>query len=119
MANKESTRYYSQIQEEYVARQLDGKRISNSGAGRFDKSDVVVDRASMSVECKTSMQPKSSFSIKKDWIIKHKEECFFNRLDNPVIAISFEPEGKDNYYLIDQKLMSFLTDKLEEYYKED
>lgn len=115
--NKASTRYFSGVQEHIIAKMLNGQVCPNSGAGKWSKSDVRVPDASLSIECKTSMSDKQSFSIKKDWITKHKEETFSNRLDNSVIAISFEPEAKENYFLIDSKLMKYLVDKLKEDYE--
>lgn len=114
--NKESTRYYSNLQENYIAKLLGGTRSANSGAGKWTKSDIEVKSASMSIECKTVMQEKSSVSIKKEWIDKHEKECIEARLENPVLAISFTPDGKDNYYVINQKLMSYLVEKLNEEY---
>ena len=35
--NEEATRFYSQKQEENVAKELGGKRNSNSGAGHWSK----------------------------------------------------------------------------------
>lgn len=112
--NNESTRYYSSLQENNVARLLGGKVTPSSGSGKWDKSDVVNKKASLSIECKTSMSEKSSFSIKKEWIIKHKDEAWSNRLSNTALAISFDPSGKENYFVIDEKLMKFLVEKLEE-----
>lgn len=114
--NKSATRYASQAQEERVSALLGGRRNSNSGAGHFDKSDVVVDRASLSVECKTCMTPKDSFSIKKEWLKKSKEEAFANRLENHAIAFNFFFEDKEDYYIINSNLMSFLVEKLSEEY---
>lgn len=114
MVNKESTRYFSSLQEDYVAKMLSGSRTANSGAGKWDKSDIVVKDAGLSIECKTSMSEKSSFSIKKDWIDKHKKEALSNRLYNTALAISFDPSGKENYFVIDEKLMKFLVEKLVE-----
>lgn len=112
--NENSTRFYSQKQEDNVAKALGGYRVSNSGAGHFVKSDVIVKDASLSIECKTVTSSKKSFSIKKEWIEKHKQEAFSNNLDNTALAISFEPEGKENYYVISEKLMKFLVEKLED-----
>lgn len=109
--NKESTRYYSSRQEAKVAKEIHGSTTPSSGSGNFKKGDVVSSNASMLVECKCSMSPKDSFSIKKEWIAKNKEEAFSMRLCNQAIAINFEPDG-ENYYLIDTKLMRFLIDKL-------
>ena len=115
--NKNSTRYASSIQEERIAKKLNGRVNSNSGAGKFAKSDVVVDTASLSIECKTAMTPKDSFSIKKDWIEKHKQEAWSNRLANSAIAFNFDYQDAHDYYVIDDVLMRFLIDKLEEEYK--
>jgi hypothetical protein len=114
MANKntESTRYYSQKQETAVAKALGGTICPNSGAGNFNKSDVQVKEASLSIECKTCMKDQTSFSIKKDWIIKHRDEAFAMRLQNHCIAFNFGP-GQPNYYVIDENLMKQLVEYLE------
>ena len=114
MKNKESTRYASSTQENRIATKLGGRICPNSGAGKFFKSDIRIDDASLSIECKTSMTPKDSFSIKKDWISKHYEEAFSNRLFNTAIAFSFYFEDKKDYYIIDDRLMAFLVEKLKE-----
>ena len=59
------------------------------------------------------MTDKSSFSIKQDWILKNKDEAFSQRLSNSCVAFNFGPD-KPNYYCIDEKLMKFLVEKLEE-----
>lgn len=112
MEEKKPTRYYSDLQESYVAKSLGGRKTSSSGSGHWDKSDVIIKEAGLSLECKTCTSPKSSFSIKKDWIKKHKEEAKSNLLYNTALVISFEPEGTENYYLIDEKLMKYLVEKL-------
>lgn len=112
MTNKEATRYASSVQEKRVAGKLGGHVSSNSGAGLFNKGDIVCEDASLLIECKTCMEPKKSFSIKKDWIEKNKEEAFRLRLDNHVIAFNFDYQDKKDYYVIDDKLMEFLVDKL-------
>lgn len=111
--NAESTRYFSSRQEQYIAKLLDGYANSSSGSGNFSKGDVIVKDASLLVECKTCVAPKESFSIKNDWINKNKEEAFAMRLDNHCIAFNFGPDAP-NYFVIDEKLMSFLVDKLKE-----
>ena len=113
--NKECTRYYSDIQESYVAKTLGGYKNSNSGAGLFRKGDVIVKKASLLCECKTTMEDKNSFSIKKEWIDKNKEETFAMRLDNSCIVFNFGP-NQPNHYIINEKLMKFLVKKLEEEY---
>lgn len=112
MKDKEATRTASATQEKRVAGKLGGKVSSNSGAGLFNKGDIVVEDASLLIECKTCMEPKKSFSIKKEWIEKNKEEAFRLRLDNHVIAFNFDYQDKKDYYIIDDKLMGFLIEKL-------
>ena len=100
--NKESTRYYSDLQENYIAKKFGGRKISNSGAGLFNKGDVVIDDASMVIECKTSTEEKKSFSVKEEWLEKQKKEAFENRIDNTALAFNFGP-NKSNYFVISQK----------------
>ena len=55
MENKDSTRYYSDKHEKSVIKALGGRQTSNSGANRFEKGDVIIDKAYMLCECKCSM----------------------------------------------------------------
>ena len=111
--NKESTRYYSDKHEKSVVNALGGRQNSNSGAGHFNKGDVVVENADLLVECKTTMTEKSSVSVKKEWIEKTVEEAFSMRLSNTAVCINFGP-NTSNYYIINEQLMKFLVEKLEE-----
>lgn len=111
--NKESTRYYSDIQESHVANVLGGYKNSNSGAGKFSAGDVTISRAKLLVECKTCLEEKESFSIKRDWLRKNREEVFSKGLDYGALAFNFGPNTK-NYYIINEGLMEFLVDKMEE-----
>ena len=113
--NTESTRYYSDLHEKSVCKELNGTQTPNSGAGRFRKGDVVQQNASLLIECKTSMSEKNSASIKKEWFEKNKEEAFQTRLNNHCICINFGPNTQ-NIYCIDSKLMKFLVDCLEAEY---
>lgn len=110
----QSTRYYSDRHEKSVCKALNAKQQSNSGAGLWNKGDVVQEDASLLIECKCSMKEKNSFSVKKEWFEKNKKEAFFNRLANTAVCINFEPDG-DNYYIINEKLMKLLCEKLKEY----
>lgn len=109
--NKESTRYYSDLQEKAICNLLGGIQVSNSGAGKFKKGDVIVKDASLLIEAKTTMSSKESISIRKDWIVKNREEAFSNRLDNSCVAINFGP-GEPNYFVIDESMMHFLVEKI-------
>ena len=71
-------------------------------------------RPGLSVCSVCSMKPKSSFSIREEWLTKSKKEAFFNRLENVALCINFNPNG-ENYYVINEKLMQVLCEKLKEY----
>ena len=114
--NKNSTRYFSDLQEKDVCEKLNATQQPASGSGHFRKGDAINYLASLLIECKTHTNAKNSFSIKKDWLDKNKEEAFTQRVFNGCIAFNFEP-GKPNYFVIDEKLMKFLVEKLEEEYK--
>lgn len=111
--NPNATRTFSDIHEKSVCKALSAKQTSNSGAGNFRKGDCVQRTASLLIECKTTMTEKSSVSIKKEWLDKNHEEAFKMRLDNSCVCFNFGPETK-NYYIISEKLMKFLVEKLEE-----
>ena len=111
--NTESTRFYSEIQEKKISNLLEGYLQSNSGAGKFKKGDVVNKDASLLIECKCSMSDKDSFSIKKEWITKNELERKEMRLANSCIAFRFGPIQED-YFIINEKLMKFLVEKLKE-----
>ena len=64
------------------------------------------------IECKTQMTNKESFSIKKDWLVKLKEECKLSRHSNYALCFSFGPD-EENYFIISESLMKYLCDKLE------
>ena len=94
------TRFYSDRQEKTVAKKIQGKQTSNSGATPFQKGDVVTDN--WLVECKTSTTEKSSFSIKRDWLDKNKEEAFAMGKDYNALCFDFGDNG-ERYYVIDEK----------------
>ena len=105
------TRFYSSKQEKQVAKAVGGKKVANSGATAFNKGDVTTD--SFLVECKTCMTEKKSFSIKKEWLEKNKEEAFEMGKSYSVLAFNFGPDT-DNYYVIDERLFRILKEHLEE-----
>ena len=114
--NTSATRYYSNKQEEAVAKLIGAQRQTNSGASLFAAGDLTSSKASLLVECKTCTTNKESLSVKKEWITKSKEEAHSKRLLNSCIAFSFGPD-EPNYFIIDEKLMRFLVEKLEEEYE--
>ena len=86
-----NTRKFSSKQEQYIAELLDGKQQSNSGATAYNKGDVITD--DWLIECKTTTKPKSSFSIKKEWIDKNFVERVEMLKPYSAIAFQFEPNG--------------------------
>ena len=109
----ESTRAYSDAQEKYICKLLGGTQVSNSGAGLFKKGDVIVNSASMLIECKCQMSEKQSYSVKKEALWKNYEEAFSNRLNNSCLCFNFGPDS-ENYFVISERLMKFLIKKLSE-----
>lgn len=111
--NTSSTRYYSEKQEAKVASIVNGLVQSNSGAGKFNKGDIINCGASLLIECKTSTTEKDSFSIKKEWLTKNLQEAKQLRLSNSCLAFNFGPDTP-NYFVIDEKLMKYLVEKMGE-----
>lgn len=112
--NINSTRYFSNVQEEKVAGLLGGSKVINSGATKFLKGDVIVKEANLSIECKTVTSEKTNFSIKKEWLDKHEKESKECHYYNTALAITFSPNAKENYFIINEKLMKYLVEKLKE-----
>lgn len=83
----------SLIQEKEVAKVLGGVLAPSSGSGRFSGGDVYVD--DLLIECKTVTKPQTSFSVKKEWLDKAKEQAFEQGKSNYALAFRFEPTGDD------------------------
>ena len=112
--NLDATRTFSDEHEKSVCKAIGAKQSANSGATAFRKGDVYTDN--FLVECKCCMSEKASVSIKQEWLTKNKEEAFAMRKMFSALCINFKPKG-ENYYVIDQKLMQYLVEHLEEDYK--
>ena len=93
------TRYYSKKQESQIAKKLDGKRQANSGATKFAKGDVITD--DFLIEAKTKTELCKSFTIKKEWLEKNKEEAFAMRKTHSALAFNFG--DNENYYVISER----------------
>ena len=103
--NKNATRYYSSKQEKYIASILGGKLVPGSGSAHVCCGDVVTD--DWLIECKTTMKPKESFAIKKEWLTKNEKE----RMDSqkPYSALCFQfAEGTTNYFVINEKTFKLM-----------
>lgn len=101
------TRFYSSKQEKAVAKKVGGKQTVNSGATKFEKGDVTTDR--WLLECKTNINEKSSFAIKKSWLEKNKQETFSMGKQHNALVFDFGPSA-DRYYVVDEK--TFLKMKI-------
>ena len=98
--NKDSTRYFSSKQEEYIAKLINGRTVSNSGAAKFTCGDVISD--DFIIECKTKMKPSESFSIKKQWLIDSEYERISARKAHNALCFSFG-ENEPNYFVLSEK----------------
>lgn len=110
-----STREASSRQEKAISKALGARRTSNSGATKFDKGDLTIGQDWL-IEAKTCMEPKKSFSIKKDWLVKLKEEQFATSKSYNALCFDFGDE-KDRYYIIDEQMFKTLIELLEEQFK--
>lgn len=104
------TRYYSKKQENKVAKELDGKRTANSGATPFQKGDVTLDN--WLIECKTCTTAKASFSIKREWLDKNREEAFAMRKMYNALCFDFG-NGSNRYYVVDEKTFKEMVELLQ------
>lgn len=95
-----------------MAKVVGGRQTANSGATAFSKGDVST--SDWLIECKTSTSEKASFSIKRDWLDKNKEEAFAMNKDHNALCFDFGP-NTERYYIVDEK--TFL--KLKEGLKDD
>ena len=104
------TRFYSNRQEKAVAKAVQGKQVVNSGATKFSKGDVVADN--WLIECKTCTSAKASFSIKKEWLDKNKQEAFSMNKLYDALCFDYGDNGK-RYYIIEEKLFLKMKEALE------
>lgn len=106
------TRYFSEKQEKHIAKVTGGKVQSNSGGTKFGGGDVHTDK--FFIEAKTPTKEKTSFTLKKDWIVKMDEQAFEQGKEEAVLAFRFDPDkGKDFYILNERQFLEYLK------YKED
>ncbi len=99
--SKKPTRYYSDKHEKRTAKNLNAEVQVSSGSSGFLKGDVKSEKCL--IECKTHIDPKKSFSIKKEWLDKIEEQCIEMRKRYPILAFDFGTG--DNYYILNEKTM--------------
>ena len=105
MANR-PTRFYSNRQEKAVAKTVGGRQVSNSGATTFNKGDVTTDR--VLIECKTCTKPQSTFTVKREWIEKNREEAFAMGKDYSALAVDFG-DGEQHYIISEKMFKEWLN----------
>jgi len=105
------TRFYSKQQENTVAKNTDGRVVPNSGATPFNKGDVLTNK--FLIECKTKVSSSQSFSIRKEWLEKNKEEAFAMGKQYSALAFNYGP-GEPNYYVLDERTFKQFKEFLEQ-----
>lgn len=110
--NKNSTRYVSGKQEKQIAKNIKGKLQPNSGATLFKKGDIQNDK--WLFEAKTCMKEQESFSIKKEWLIKLKQECFTMNKEFSALVFNFGIKNNENFYILNEKDFKQILDLLDE-----
>lgn len=105
-----TTREVSSKQEKCIAKVIGGKRTSNSGATKFDKGDIVA--GDWLIEAKTCMEPKKSFTIKKDWLVKLKEEQYATSKLYSSLCFDFG-DSNNRYYIIDEATFKYIKDLID------
>ena len=106
MMRDKPTRFYSNRQEKAVAKAVKGKQQANSGASTWQKGDVQNKR--FLIECKTTIHPKKSFSIKQDWLEKIEEEARGMRKEGYALCFEFDRADNKRYYVIPERLFQLL-----------
>ena len=79
----------------------------------WQKGDIILNNGLFLLEAKTKTTNSESISIKKEWLEKNATEALFMGKPYNALVFNFGP-NEDNYYIIDQYLMEFLIEKLEE-----
>lgn len=115
--NKDCTKYWSERQENYVAKKVSGYVQPASGAGKFKKSDVNAN--DFLIECKTAETAKSQFTIKKDWFEKLKGEALMNHKSMRALAFNFGEEAEHNYFILDENSFVLMKDAFEKMHSEE
>ena len=109
MQGGKPTRFYSSKQEKQIAKAVNGQRVVNSGATAFSKGDVRTE--DWLFEAKTKISESQSFSIKKEWLLKNKEEMF--AMGKSYNALVFDFGDGNNYYVVDEKTFLRMKEALE------
>lgn len=96
-----TTRYFSDLQEQHIAKVTGGKVQSNSGGTKFGGGDVHTEK--FFIEAKTPAIERKSFTIMKDWITKLQEQAFEQGKEEGVLAFRFSPDDKTDLYVMNER----------------
>lgn len=96
-----TTRYFSDKQEQHIAKVTGGKVQSNSGGTKFGGGDVHTEK--FFIEAKTPAIERKSFTIMKDWITKLQEQAFEQGKEEGVLAFRFSPDDKTDLYVMNER----------------
>lgn len=96
-----TTRFFSDKQEQHIAKVTGGRVQSNSGGTKFGGGDVHTDK--FLIEAKTPSIERKSFTIMKDWLEKMKEQAFEQGKEEAVLAFRFDPDTDNDLYVLSQK----------------
>ena len=91
---------------------MGGRLQTNSGATLFNKGDISTDK--WLFEAKTCMKQKDSFSIKKEWLQKLKQEAFGMNKEYYALAFNFGEINGKNYYILDERIFKQIIEILQE-----
>lgn len=102
-------------QETRIAQLFRGKRTPQSGGGKFAKGDVLTesDYGSFLIECKTSITPKPSYSVKKEILQKADEER--REMGKDFYALAFTFGDEEDYFVLNKKAMAYLLSNLPDF----
>ena len=105
-----NTRDYSDMQEKHIAKVTGGKVQSNSGGTKFGGGDVHTDK--FLIEAKTPTKEQTSFTIKKEWIDKMREQAYEQGKLEGVLAFRFSPDDKTDMYILNERqFLEYLKSK--------
>lgn len=96
-----TTRDYSDKQEKHIAKVTGGRIQSNSGGTKFGGGDVHTDK--FFIEAKTPTKEQTSFTIKKEWITKMREQAYEQGKEESVLAFRFDPNTDNDLYVLSQR----------------
>lgn len=95
--NKESNRYYSNIQEKNVANFLSGKVVAGSGSDKFAPGDVKTDR--YLIECKTHVKKTDTIKFQfSHWEQIASEAARCGRF--PVLCVDNGTQKIENTFIL-------------------